>query len=76
MVALLDQHDTFMGVPLPNSQDFELAQQYTAQATTCSEWQSGVLAIDGTLINLYETSRFFHQIFYDRKSKYSLGCQV
>ncbi|KAG2053163.1 hypothetical protein BDR06DRAFT_886390 [Suillus hirtellus] len=76
MVALLDQHDAFMGFPPPDSQDFELAQQYTAQVTTCPEWQNGVLAVDGTSIDLYETPGFYHQSFYDRKSKYSLGCQV
>jgi hypothetical protein len=76
MVALLDQHDAFMGFPLPNSQDFELTWQYTARVTTCPEWQNGVLAINRTSIDLYETLGFFHQVFYDRKLKYSLGCQV
>jgi hypothetical protein len=76
MVALLDQHDLFMGFPPHNSQDFERARRYTAEVTTCPEWQNGVLAVDGTTIDLYATPGFYHQVFYDRKSKYSLGCQV
>jgi len=76
MVALLDQHDAFMGFPPHNSKDFKHAWRYGAKASTCPEWQSGVLAVDGTTVDLYATPGFFHQAFYDRKSKYSLGCQV
>ncbi|KIK32714.1 hypothetical protein CY34DRAFT_100906 [Suillus luteus UH-Slu-Lm8-n1] len=76
MVALLDQHDAFMGFPPHDSRDFELAQRYSAQASTCPEWQNGILAVDGTTVDLFATPGFFHQAFYDRKSKYSLGCQV
>ncbi|KAG2056058.1 hypothetical protein BDR06DRAFT_881109, partial [Suillus hirtellus] len=76
IIALLDQHDTFMGFPSHDSEDFEHAWRYTAQATTCPEWQNCILAVDGTTIDLYATPGFYHQVFYDRKSKYSLGCQV
>jgi len=76
MVALLDQHDAFIGFPPHDLKDFELAWRYSAKASTCPEWQNGVLAVDGTTVDLYATPGFFHQAFYDRKSKYSLGCQV
>jgi hypothetical protein len=76
MVALLDQHDAFMGFPPHDSEDFNRAQRYSAKATTCPEWQNGVLAVDGTTVDLYATPGFYHEAFYDRKSKYSLGCQV
>jgi hypothetical protein len=76
MVALLDQHDAFMGFPPHDSRDFELARRYSAKASTCPEWRNGILAVDGTTVDLFATPGFFHQAFYDRKSKYSLGCQV
>ncbi|KAG2752546.1 hypothetical protein P692DRAFT_201673833, partial [Suillus brevipes Sb2] len=76
MVALLDQHDAFMGFPPHDSEDFNRAQRYSAKATTCPEWQNGVLAVDGTTVDLYATPGFYHEAFYDRKSKYSLGCQA
>jgi hypothetical protein len=75
-LILLDQHDAFMGFPPHNSKDFERARRYGAKASTCPEWQNGVLAVDGTTVDLYATPGFFYQAFYDRKSKYSLGCQV
>ncbi|KAG2344980.1 hypothetical protein BDR05DRAFT_975204 [Suillus weaverae] len=76
MVALLDQHDAFMGFPPHDSRDFELAQRYSAKASTCPEWWNGILAVNGTTVDLFATPGFFHQAFYDRKSKYSLGCQA
>ena len=75
MVALLDQHDTFLSFPPPDSQDFEHAREYTAK-TVCPEWQNGILAIDGSTINVYQKPGFHGEVFYDRKSRYSLGCQV
>ncbi|KAG2745641.1 hypothetical protein P692DRAFT_20741219 [Suillus brevipes Sb2] len=76
MVALLDQHDAFMGFPPHDSRDFELARRYSAKASTCPEWRNGILAVNGTTVDLFATPGFFHQAFYDRKSKYSLGCQA
>jgi hypothetical protein len=75
MVALLDQHDTFMGFPAPDSEDFERAREYAAN-TVCPEWQNGILAVDGSTINVYQKPGFHGEVFFDRKSRYSLGCQV
>ena len=75
MIALLDQHDNFVDFPHPDSEDAELARQY-AESKTCPEWRNGILAIDGTTINLYAKPAHFGETFYDRKSNYSLGCQV
>jgi hypothetical protein len=75
MIALLDQHDNFVGFPHPDSEDAELAREY-AQSKTCPEWRNGILAVDGTTIDLYAKPAHFGETFYDRKSNYSLGCQV
>ncbi|KAG2055851.1 hypothetical protein BDR06DRAFT_1044727 [Suillus hirtellus] len=64
MVALLEEHNQFIFFPEDNSEDAELAQQ------------GGYLAIDGSTIDLFTKPAYFGETFYDRKSKYSLGCQV
>jgi hypothetical protein len=75
MIALLDQHDNFISFPHSDSEDAELAWQY-AESRTCSEWHNDILAIDGTTVDLYAKPAHFGETFYDRKSNYSLGCQV
>lgn len=75
MIALLDQHDTFISFPTADSEDAELARQYS-ESKTCPEWRNGILAMDGTAINLYTKPGFFGETFYNRKSQYSLSCQV
>jgi hypothetical protein len=75
MIALLDQHDTFINFPAPDSEDAERARQYV-EAKSCPEWRNGIFAIDGSAINLYEKPGLYGEAFYDRKSNYSLNCQV
>lgn len=75
MVALLDQHDTFISFPTADSEDAELARKYS-ESKTCPEWRNGILAMDGTAINLYTKPNFFGESFFDRKSNYSISCQV
>jgi hypothetical protein len=43
---------------------------------TCPEWRGGYLAIDGSTIELFAKPGYFGEVFFDRKSNYSLGCQV
>ncbi|KAG1767517.1 kinase-like domain-containing protein [Suillus occidentalis] len=68
-------HDNFISFPHPDSEDAELAQQY-AESRTCPKWCNGILAIDGTTVDLYAKPAHFGETFYDRKSNYSLGCQA
>jgi hypothetical protein len=75
MVALLDQHDTFMQFPLPNSQNAQRCKSYVS-AHTCPEWMDGYLVADGSHFPLYTKPGFYGETFFDRKSKYSLNCQV
>lgn len=75
MIALLEEHDKFISFPASDSEDMELARQF-AESRTCPEWRHGFLAIDGTTIDLFAKPAYFGETFFDRKSKYSLGCQV
>jgi hypothetical protein len=75
MVALLKEHDQFIFFPDDNSEDAELAWCF-AETQTCPEWRCGYLAIDGSTMDLFAKPAYFGETFYDRKSKYSLGCQV
>ncbi|KIK33749.1 hypothetical protein CY34DRAFT_99065, partial [Suillus luteus UH-Slu-Lm8-n1] len=73
MIALLDQHDTFICFPTPDSKDAKHAQQFV-ESRSCPEWRNGIFAIDGSAINLYEKPGHYGESFYDRKSNYSLNC--
>ncbi|KAG2051261.1 hypothetical protein BDR06DRAFT_890135, partial [Suillus hirtellus] len=75
MVVLLDQHDAFMSFPPPDSEDFQHAQEYAAK-TVCPEWQNRILAVDGFTINVYQKPGVHGEVFFDRKSRYSLHYQV
>jgi hypothetical protein len=75
MVAVLDAHDQFICFPAGDSEDSDLARKF-AESHTCPEWRGGFLAIDGSTIDLFTQPGYYGETFYDRKSKYSLGCQV
>jgi hypothetical protein len=75
MVAVLDAHDQFICFPAGDSEDSDLARKF-AESRTCPEWRGGFLAIDGSTIDLFTKPGYYGETFYDRKSKYSLGCQV
>jgi hypothetical protein len=75
MVAVLDAHDQFICFPAGDSEDKDLAQKF-AESRTCPEWRGGFLAVDGSTMDLFTKPGYYGETFYDRKSKYSLGCQV
>lgn len=75
MGAILDQHDNFVGFPALDSQDAEHARHFV-ESRTCPEWRNGIFAVDGSTIDLYAKPGFHGEVFFDRKSKYSVGCQV
>jgi len=75
MVAILSLHDEFIYIPLAQSDQMRRAQTY-AEARTCSAWRNGVFAADGTAIPLFAKPGLFGETFFDRKSNYSLNCQV
>ena len=75
MAAVLDEHDLFVNIPPVDSEDMERARAFT-ESWTCPVWRKGVFAADGSSIPLFEKPCFFGESFYDRKSRYSLHCQV
>lgn len=75
MAAILDQHDLFVNIPSEDSEDMEMAREL-AEAKTCPAWRNGVFAADGSAIPLFAKPSIYGETFYDRKSRYSLNCQV
>ncbi|KIK23127.1 hypothetical protein PISMIDRAFT_101106, partial [Pisolithus microcarpus 441] len=75
MVALLDQHDEFIAIPMEDSEDMELSWQWV-ESRSCHSWQNSVFTADGSMINLHEKLSVHGEMFWDRKLCYSLNCQV
>ena len=75
MVALLQQHDHFLAIPAEDSEDAEIARNWVEERS-CPGWRNGIFAADGSAINLFEKPGIYGETFYDRKSRYSLNCQV
>lgn len=75
MVALLDQHNECMYFPTLDSDDAEKARQWVEERT-CPEWRNGIFSIDGSATNLMNKPGLHGEVFFNRKSAYSLNCQV
>ena len=75
MIALLKQHNEFIIVPKEFSLDSELACRFV-DAKSCDAWRGGIFVVDGLTFNLFEKLAHYGKMFYDRKSQYSLNCQV
>jgi hypothetical protein len=43
---------------------------------SCPAWRNGWLMVDGTLVPLFRRPSWFGNIWFDRKSNYSLNVQV
>jgi hypothetical protein len=46
------------------------------EENSCPAWRNGWLMVDGTLVPLYARPAFYGNVFFDRKSNYSLNVQV
>lgn len=46
------------------------------EANSCPAWRDGWCMVDGTLIPLFRRPAFFGNVWFDRKSNYSLNLQV
>jgi hypothetical protein len=75
MVSLLSHHNEYIQVPPADSEDLELAHNFVEERS-CPGWWNSVFAVDGSVIPLFQKPGFFGEIFYDRKSTYSMNCQV
>jgi hypothetical protein len=46
------------------------------EGNSCPAWRNGWLMVDGTLVPLFRRPGYFGNVFFDRKSNYSLNVQV
>jgi hypothetical protein len=75
MAALLDQHNQFIYIPDVHLEDMHKVQAF-AESQSCHTWRNSVFAADGSVINLHKQPGMFSDGFYNRKSNFSLNCQV
>ncbi|KIJ10157.1 hypothetical protein PAXINDRAFT_86482 [Paxillus involutus ATCC 200175] len=75
MVAILDQHNTFIQFPGLDSEDVARARVYT-QNRSCPEWRNGILTADRSAFPIFAKPTMHGETFFDRKSNYSLNCQA
>ncbi|KIJ64804.1 hypothetical protein HYDPIDRAFT_55386, partial [Hydnomerulius pinastri MD-312] len=75
MAAILDQHDKFIYVPPKRSEAMQRARDF-AESRSCCSWRGGVFAADGSAIKLFAKPGIYGETFFDRKSNYSLNCQL
>jgi hypothetical protein len=75
MIAVLAQHDHFVSFPTPDSQDAEHARCFV-ESLTCPEWRKGIFAVDSSPVELCAKPGLHGEVFLDRRSKYSINCQV
>jgi hypothetical protein len=59
----------------PNDQMKSEAKEWV-ESRSCPAWRNGWLMVDGTLVPLFRRPGYFRNIFFDRKSNYSLNVQV
>ncbi|KAF8547206.1 hypothetical protein OG21DRAFT_1479528 [Imleria badia] len=62
MIAILSQHNKYIGVPPLDSEAMELSRKFVEE--------------DGSAIPLFQKLGYFGKTFYDRKSTYSMNFQV
>jgi len=75
MIVILSQHNTFVDLSGEDSEDPERSHQ-RVESQSCNAWQNGIFVVDGSAINLFAKLSVYGETFYDRKSRYSLNCQV
>ena len=59
----------------PDEEEREAAKQWVEE-NSCLTWRNGWLMVDGTLVLLYAHPSFYGNMWYDRKSNYSMNVQV
>ncbi|OCH88217.1 hypothetical protein OBBRIDRAFT_734867, partial [Obba rivulosa] len=73
-VALLDLHDDAISKPTePQRNSVKL---FTHTRSSCGAWRNGFLAVDGTLIKLYQKPGLYGESFYNKNSDYAIAFQV
>jgi hypothetical protein len=73
IVAFLSMHDSVIQWPTKDEKDEAKAW---VESVSCEDWAGGFCMVDGTLIPLFEKPRHHGEVYFDRKSNYSLNVQV
>ncbi|KAJ7616874.1 hypothetical protein B0H17DRAFT_965471 [Mycena rosella] len=73
IIAFLSLHDSVIRWPTETEKDEAKAW---VESVSCEEWAGGFCMVDGTLIPLFEKPGHHGEVYFDRKSNYSLNVQV
>ncbi|KAJ7762085.1 hypothetical protein B0H16DRAFT_1312023, partial [Mycena metata] len=73
IVAFLSLHDSV--IRWPTESEKEEAKAWV-ESVSCQEWRGGLCMVDGTLVPLFEKPGHHGEVYFDRKSNYSLNVQV
>jgi hypothetical protein len=73
IIAFLALHDTV--IRWPTESEKEAAKAWVRWAS-CDYWEGGFCMVDGTLVPLFEKPGYHGEVYFDRKSNYSLNIQV
>ncbi|KAJ7093597.1 hypothetical protein C8R44DRAFT_646052 [Mycena epipterygia] len=73
IIAFLSLHDSV--IRWPTEAKKEEAKAWVESAS-CEEWAGGFCMVDGTLVPLFEKPGHHGEVYFDRKSNYSLNVQV
>lgn len=74
MTAIHNSSLRRMHIRWPIGQEREEPKQWT-NAQACPAWRDGWCIVDGTLIPLYNRPRDYGDLWFDRKSNYSMNVQ-
>ncbi|KAJ7476807.1 hypothetical protein FB451DRAFT_963113, partial [Mycena latifolia] len=66
-------HDSVIRWPTEAEKDE--AKEWVESAS-CEDWAGGFCMVDGTLVPLFEKPGHHGEVYFDRKSNYSLNVQV
>ena len=75
MIALLDSYSDFVYFPNANSCVMQKVHQF-AKSRSCHLGHKGVFAVNGSMFNLFMKPSHYSEMFYNRKSRYLLNCQM
>ncbi|EGN97083.1 hypothetical protein SERLA73DRAFT_57521 [Serpula lacrymans var. lacrymans S7.3] len=75
MIAILNRHDLYIKFPQDGDADKKKAKEWVRSRTTRA-WEGGWLCADGSGFNLYQKPGLHGEGYFDRKSRYSISCQV
>lgn len=73
VVAFLSMHDSIIRWPTEDEKDEAKAW---VESVSGEDWAGGFCMVDGTLIPLFEKPGHHGEVYFDRKSNYSLNVQV